>query len=136
MARQVQLELLPASDPQLEGYDISAYNFPTEEVSGDYYDWVQIYDDQIGLVIADVSGKGVPAALLMAFLRASLRAATHYRLLAAYLDGESKLSALGIYRAQPVRNCHLRHSGRHEQNFDLYKRRVTIRRFCSNKMAT
>jgi len=77
VARQVQLELLPARDPQLEGYDISAYNFPTEEVSGDYYDWVQIYDDQIGLVIADVSGKGVPAALLMAFLRASLRAATH-----------------------------------------------------------
>jgi len=77
VARQVQLELLPAKDPQLEGYDISAYNFPTEEVSGDYYVWVRIYDDQIGLVIADVSGKGVLAALLMAFLRASLRAATH-----------------------------------------------------------
>ena len=61
----------------MEGYDISAYNYPTEEVSGDYYDWVKIFDDQIGLVIADVSGKGVPAALLMAFLRASLRAATH-----------------------------------------------------------
>jgi phosphoserine phosphatase RsbU/P len=77
VARQVQLELLPARDPTLEGFDISAYNFPTEEVSGDYYDWVQIYDDQIGIVIADVSGKGVPAALLMAFLRASLRAASH-----------------------------------------------------------
>ena len=77
VARQVQLELLPARDPQLEGFDISAYNFPTEEVSGDYYDWVRIYDDQIGIVVADVSGKGVPAALLMAFLRASLRAATH-----------------------------------------------------------
>jgi sigma-B regulation protein RsbU (phosphoserine phosphatase) len=77
VARQVQLELLPAADPNLEGFDISAYNFPTEEVSGDYYDWVRIYDDQIGLVIADVSGKGMPAALLMAFLRASLRAAIH-----------------------------------------------------------
>jgi sigma-B regulation protein RsbU (phosphoserine phosphatase) len=77
VARQVQLELLPARDPQLDGFEISAYNFPTEEVSGDYYDWVRIYDDQIGIVIADVSGKGVPAALLMAFLRASLRAATH-----------------------------------------------------------
>lgn len=77
VARQVQLELLPPSDPQLLGFDISAYNFPTEEVSGDYYDWVPIYDDQIGIVIADVSGKGVPAALLMAFLRASLRNATH-----------------------------------------------------------
>jgi phosphoserine phosphatase RsbU/P len=77
VARQVQLELLPPEDPELAGFDISAYNFPTEEVSGDYYDWVRIYDDQIGVVIADVSGKGVPAALLMAFLRASLRAATH-----------------------------------------------------------
>jgi sigma-B regulation protein RsbU (phosphoserine phosphatase) len=77
VARQVQLELLPAQDPQLEGFDISAYNFPTEEVSGDYYDWVRIYEDQIGFVVADVSGKGVPAALLMAFLRASLRAAIH-----------------------------------------------------------
>lgn len=77
VARQVQLELLPPRDPHLEGFDISAYNFPTEEVSGDYYDWVRIYEDQIGIVIADVSGKGVPAALLMAFLRASLRAATH-----------------------------------------------------------
>lgn len=77
VARQVQLELLPARDPELLGYDISAYNFPTEEVSGDYYDWVRVYDDQIAFVIADVAGKGVPAALLMAFLRASLRAASH-----------------------------------------------------------
>jgi sigma-B regulation protein RsbU (phosphoserine phosphatase) len=77
IARQVQLQLLPPTDPKLAGFDISAYNFPTEEVSGDYYDWVRIYDDQIGIVIADVSGKGVPAALLMAFLRASLRAASH-----------------------------------------------------------
>jgi len=77
VARQVQLELLPANDPQLEGFDICAWNFSTEEVSGDYYDWVSIYEDQIGVVIADVSGKGVPAALLMAFLRASLRAAIH-----------------------------------------------------------
>ncbi|HVS20594.1 MAG TPA: GAF domain-containing SpoIIE family protein phosphatase, partial [Pyrinomonadaceae bacterium] len=77
IARQVQLQLLPPRDPQLEGFDISAYNFPTEEVSGDYYDWTRVFEDQIGIVIADVSGKGVPAALLMAFLRASLRAASH-----------------------------------------------------------
>jgi len=77
VARQVQLELLPSGDPDLAGYDISAYNFSTEEVSGDYFDWVSIYEDQLAIVIADVSGKGVPAALLMAFLRASLRAATH-----------------------------------------------------------
>jgi sigma-B regulation protein RsbU (phosphoserine phosphatase) len=77
VARQVQLQLLPDDDPHIAGYDISAYNFPTEEVSGDYYDWVPIYEDQIGIVVADVSGKGIPAALLMSFLRASLRAAVH-----------------------------------------------------------
>ncbi len=74
IARQVQLELLPDRDPELAGFDISAYVFPTEEVSGDYYDWVKIFDDQIGIVVADAVGKGIPAALLMSFLRASLRA--------------------------------------------------------------
>ncbi|MBA2494749.1 MAG: SpoIIE family protein phosphatase [Acidobacteria bacterium] len=73
IARQVQLELLPATDPKLKGFDISAYIFPTEEVSGDYYDWVEMFDDQIGIVVADAVGKGIPAALLMSFLRASLR---------------------------------------------------------------
>jgi sigma-B regulation protein RsbU (phosphoserine phosphatase) len=77
VARQVQLALLPERDPELDGFDISGYNFSTEEVSGDYYDFVKPYDDQLGLVIADVSGKGVPASLLMAFLRASLRSAIH-----------------------------------------------------------
>ncbi len=73
IARQVQLELLPSSDPTVEGFDISAYVFPTEEVSGDYYDWVRMFSDQVGIVVADAVGKGIPAALLMAFLRASLR---------------------------------------------------------------
>lgn len=73
VARQVQLELLPDHDPKLEGFDISAYIFPTDEVSGDYYDWVKIFDDQIGIIVADAVGKGIPAALLTAFLRASLR---------------------------------------------------------------
>ena len=75
IAREVQLELLPGADPKLKGFDLSAYIFPTEEVSGDYYDWVKIFDDQIGIVVADAVGKGIPAALLMAFLRASLRTA-------------------------------------------------------------
>lgn len=75
IARRVQLELLPEHDPKIKDFDISAYVFPTEEVSGDYYDWVKIVDDQIGIVVADAVGKGIPAALLTAFLRASLRLA-------------------------------------------------------------
>ncbi len=73
VARTVQLELLPESDPMMMNFDISAYIFPAEEVSGDYYDWVRVFDDQIGIVVADAVGKGIPAALLMSFLRASLR---------------------------------------------------------------
>jgi sigma-B regulation protein RsbU (phosphoserine phosphatase) len=74
IAREVQLELLPDADPVLEGFDISAYIFPTEEVSGDYYDWVKMFDDQVAIIVADAVGKGIPAALLMAFLRAAMRA--------------------------------------------------------------
>lgn len=73
IARSVQLELLPDNDPSISNFDISAYVFPAEEVSGDYYDWVEMSDDQIGIVVADAVGKGIPAALLMSFLRASLR---------------------------------------------------------------
>lgn len=74
IARQVQLALLPEDDPKANNFDISAYVFPAEEISGDYYDWVKIFEDQIGIVVADAVGKGIPAALLVAFLRASLRA--------------------------------------------------------------
>ncbi len=73
IARSVQLELLPENDPIVPNFDVSAYIFPTEEVSGDYYDWVKVFDDQIGIVVADAVGKGIPAALLMSFLRACLR---------------------------------------------------------------
>jgi len=73
IARQVQLELLPDNDPVINNFDVSAYVFTAEEVSGDYYDWVKVFEDQIGIVVADAVGKGIPAALLMSFLRASLR---------------------------------------------------------------
>ena len=64
IARKVQLELLPANDPVVNNFDVSAFIFPAEEVSGDYYDWVEIFDDQIGIVVADAVGKGIPAALV------------------------------------------------------------------------
>src|SRR5436190_15613508 len=53
IARQVQLDLLPSNDPSIENFDVSAYLFPAEEVSGDYYDWVKVFDDQIGIIVAD-----------------------------------------------------------------------------------
>ncbi|UCB52396.1 MAG: serine/threonine-protein phosphatase, partial [Candidatus Zixiibacteriota bacterium] len=53
-------------------FDISGINIPSEEVGGDYYDFIPIIENQIGIVIADVSGKGIPAALIMASVRAGL----------------------------------------------------------------
>ena len=73
MARDVQGGLLPAGPPSLPGYDIAGLNIPTWDIGGDYFDYLALSPDRLGLVVADVSGKGVPAALLMATFRAALR---------------------------------------------------------------
>lgn len=72
VARRIQESFLPRRKPQLRGFDISGINLPSEEVGGDYYDFIPIIENQMGIAIADVSGKGVPAALIMASFRASL----------------------------------------------------------------
>ena len=74
IARDVQGALLPAADPVLAGYDIAGMNVPTWEIGGDYFDYLPQPDGRLGVAIADVSGKGVAAALIMATFRAALRA--------------------------------------------------------------
>ena len=74
IARQIQATFLPAGCPVLEGFEVCAANISYEEVGGDYYDFVPIVEHQTGIAIADVSGKGIPASLIMASFRASLRA--------------------------------------------------------------
>jgi phosphoserine phosphatase RsbU/P len=74
IAKEVQMALLPAADPVLDGYDIAGTNVPTWEIGGDYFDFLPQPDGRLGVAIADVSGKGVPAALIMATFRAALRA--------------------------------------------------------------
>ena len=73
-AREVQASLLPAEPPVIDGFDIAGLNLPAWDIGGDYYDYLRLAGGRLGLVIADVSGKGVPAALLMATFRAALRA--------------------------------------------------------------
>ena len=73
VARDVQSSLLPAASPELWGYEFAALNLPSWTVGGDYYDYLPLPDGRLGVVIADVSGKGVPAALIMATFRAALR---------------------------------------------------------------
>jgi sigma-B regulation protein RsbU (phosphoserine phosphatase) len=72
IAKRIQQSFLPREDPELFGFDICGINIPSEEVGGDYYDFIPIIDNQMGVAIGDVSGKGIPAALIMAFFRASL----------------------------------------------------------------
>lgn len=73
VAHEVQSGLLPGAPPDLPGYDVAAVNLPTQAIGGDYYDYVPLDGGRLGLVVADVSGKGVPAALIMATFRAALR---------------------------------------------------------------
>jgi sigma-B regulation protein RsbU (phosphoserine phosphatase) len=72
MARNIQKRLFPKSMPELNAIKIQGTNVPSKQVGGDYYDVIQIDDHNYGLTIADVSGKGMPASLLMSNLQASL----------------------------------------------------------------
>jgi serine phosphatase RsbU (regulator of sigma subunit) len=73
LARRIQESFLPASDPELAGYQISGRVIASLEVGGDSYDAIRITESQIGLLVADVAGKGVPAALILASFQAALR---------------------------------------------------------------
>jgi sigma-B regulation protein RsbU (phosphoserine phosphatase) len=77
LASQIQKDLLPQKNPEIEGYDIVGTNIPCLQVGGDYFDFLEIDDDRIGIVIADVSGKGVGSSLWMASLRAALQTEVH-----------------------------------------------------------
>ncbi len=74
IARDIQRILLPAEAPAINGFQISGLNVPARQVSGDYFDYIRVDDERLGVAIADVSGKGVPASLIMAICRSVLRA--------------------------------------------------------------
>src|SRR5207249_406912 len=73
IAREVQRELFPRTVPRILGLEMSGVCLPAVGIGGDYYDFLPLDEHCVGLVIADVSGKGIPAALLMAGLQASVR---------------------------------------------------------------
>jgi len=74
IARDIQRILLPSEAPAINGFQISGINAPARQVSGDYFDYIQVDEERLGVAIADVSGKGVPASLIMAICRSVLRA--------------------------------------------------------------
>jgi len=73
VAQEIQHTLLPKKVPEIGGYDIASYYKAAKEVGGDYYDFVKVDDDTLGVVVADVSGKGVPGSLVMTMIRTALR---------------------------------------------------------------
>ena len=98
-ATQVQLGFLPHSRPKITGYEFFDYYEPAQRVGGDYFDYIQLPNGRLAIALADVAGKGVPAALLMARLYSSVR----YHLLSAPdmatamtgLNAEISVSGLG-----------------------------------------
>ncbi len=72
IAREIQRSFLPRSNPNIPRYDVTGTNISSGQVGGDYYDFIKIVDGHLGIAIGDVSGKGMPAALIMASFRASL----------------------------------------------------------------
>ena len=73
VAAEIQKNLLPTEIPIIERYDIYASNIPAKEVGGDYYDFIKISETKTAIALGDVSGKGLPASMLMANLQATLR---------------------------------------------------------------
>lgn len=73
-ARELQMSLLPQELPQIRGFEIAAKSMPAREVGGDFYDFIRIDNDLFGILIGDISGKGITGAMMMAASRNTFRA--------------------------------------------------------------
>lgn len=78
LAYQVQAGLIPETAPQIDGWQFAGHWRPARELSGDYYDFIDEGDGRLGLVIGDVTDKGMPSALFMVHARAAVRTAVQY----------------------------------------------------------
>ncbi|MCF7838192.1 MAG: SpoIIE family protein phosphatase [Candidatus Marinimicrobia bacterium] len=79
VARRIQTSLLPKELPRLAGYELAAFSEPALEVGGDYFDVIPVDDEHVGLMIADVSGKGISGAIMMSICRSVGRAVARGR---------------------------------------------------------
>ncbi|MGQ0603272.1 MAG: SpoIIE family protein phosphatase [Anaerolineales bacterium] len=128
LARIIQHTLLPKELPALPGWQLAAHYRPAREVGGDFYDFLELTDGRLGIVIGDVTDKGVPAALLMAATRSLLRASA----LASAAPGEvlehtnnllqpdipPKMFVTCLYAILDPRSGHLRYANAgHDQPF-------------------
>ena len=114
LGRQIQADFMPMELPTLPGWEIAARFLPANEVAGDFYDVFRLPDDRLGLLLGDVSGKGVGAALFMALTRSLLRAFADR----ARPDDPAPISDAAILDAVRLTNRYiLRH---HQQRTNMF----------------
>ncbi|MEW5875523.1 MAG: SpoIIE family protein phosphatase [Candidatus Zixiibacteriota bacterium] len=117
VARQIQMQLLPRRLPSGTNFEVAAFTHPSQQVGGDYYDFLSLPNGNLGMVIADISGKGVGAAILASQLQATLRAEarSHHTLdrviantnvLIADSTGSERFATL-VYAEFDPATCHL-----------------------------
>jgi predicted ester cyclase len=125
VARRIQQALLPKDAPELTGWEIVPHYQPAREVGGDFYDFLPLADGRVGFIVGDATGKGVPAAVLMASTQSVLRAlvlrgdSTPGQVLA-----EANEVLFHVYTPQYVRHLLLRHPRPRERPTPLRQRRT------------
>jgi phosphoserine phosphatase RsbU/P len=97
IAREIQFGLVPPGPFNRNGTGIHCYMRPANTVGGDYYDIIELEDDRLAIVVGDVSGKGIPAALLMALMQGSVRT-----LLTAGYRGADVIAKLNVYLCSSI----------------------------------
>jgi serine phosphatase RsbU (regulator of sigma subunit) len=95
LARAVQLGFLPQAFPEVAGYEFYSHYSPAQSIGGDYYDYIQLPNDRLAVIVGDVAGKGVPAALLVAKLSSEARF--------CFLTEPDPAKAIGLLNDQMIR---------------------------------
>lgn len=107
MARQIQLSILPQQTPRLEGLEIEARYLPMSSVAGDFYDFLVIDEKRLGILIADVSGHGLPSALIASMLQTALSAQVPNACHPAQVLSGLNQALLGKFQSQYVTAAYL-----------------------------
>jgi serine phosphatase RsbU (regulator of sigma subunit)/anti-sigma regulatory factor (Ser/Thr protein kinase) len=98
LAQEIQNALLPKEVPKLEGFEIDAAYRAALEVGGDYYDFFEVDENSIGIVVADVSGKGIGSSMVMTMIRTSMRLEARGNKRASYVLDKVNRVAIGDVR--------------------------------------
>jgi serine phosphatase RsbU (regulator of sigma subunit) len=102
-ARAVQQELLPAADPKIETVEVAAECQPAQQVGGDFYDVIEVSPDRAAIALGDVSGKGLPAALLMGLAHGAIHASPWHQTSYDHEDATARLNRLLCARTSQSR---------------------------------